>query len=83
MALRSLALLPVLALFFAGCGGSASETPWPVEPQGAALGPAGENTEGADPDDGAVTNEREDPAQPGEPKKAAEKRDVDPQQQKR
>lgn len=26
------------------CGGSSSETPWPVEPQGAALDPAGESS---------------------------------------
>ncbi|MEO7329289.1 MAG: hypothetical protein ABI193_11965 [Minicystis sp.] len=28
----------------AACGGSSSETPWPVEPEGPALGPAGEGS---------------------------------------
>ncbi len=27
----------------AACGGSSSETPWPAEPENAALGPAGES----------------------------------------
>jgi hypothetical protein len=31
-----------LALVALGCGGSASETPWPAEPEGKLLGPAGE-----------------------------------------
>lgn len=35
----------VLAFGGAACGGSSSETPWPVEPKGAALGPAGESTD--------------------------------------
>ena len=26
------------------CGGSSSETPWPAEPENAALGPAGESS---------------------------------------
>ncbi len=28
----------------AACGGSSSETPWPVEPEGPGLGPAGEGS---------------------------------------
>lgn len=37
-------LLPLLALLAAsGCGGSASETPWPVEPDNVDLGPVGES----------------------------------------
>jgi hypothetical protein len=32
----------VLALALLGCGSSASETPWPAEPEGKLLGPAGE-----------------------------------------
>ncbi|MBK8252877.1 MAG: hypothetical protein IPK82_09435 [Polyangiaceae bacterium] len=30
-------------LFVAACGGSASESPWPVEPDTPVLGPAGED----------------------------------------
>src|SRR4051812_31711559 len=82
--LLSLSVLSVLAVLLAACGGSSSETPWPVEPQGAALGPAGESVEGSDPDDGAVTNEREEPAQPGDAKKGAgEKKETDPQRMRR
>ncbi|MDI1477085.1 hypothetical protein [Polyangium sp. y55x31] len=41
---RSLLVLCILSLF--GCGGSSSETPWPAEPEGPALGPAGETSPG-------------------------------------
>ncbi|XXX76568.1 hypothetical protein WMF30_53860 [Sorangium sp. So ce134] len=34
-------LLP-FALLLGACGGSSSETPWPAEPQGPALGPTDE-----------------------------------------
>lgn len=34
--------LVALAFVALGCGGSASETPWPAEPEGKLLGPAGE-----------------------------------------
>ncbi len=44
MRLRSLFAL-IVPLFF-GCGGSSSETPWPAEPEGPALGPAGETSAG-------------------------------------
>ncbi len=33
----------LLGTALAACGGSASETPWPAEPENAALGPAGES----------------------------------------
>lgn len=38
----TLALLTLIAFVEFGCGGSASETPWPAEPEGKLLGPAGE-----------------------------------------
>lgn len=41
-----IAFFLALSVFGASaCGGSSSETPWPVEPKGAALGPAGESTD--------------------------------------
>lgn len=41
--MRSGVVLVLLVMAsIAGCGGSASETPWPREPEGAVLGPAGE-----------------------------------------
>lgn len=40
----------VLVFLALGCGGSSSETPWPAEPEGKLLGPAGEL---APRDDGA------------------------------
>jgi hypothetical protein len=40
--MRPRLLLVTLALAAFGCGGSASETPWPAEPEGKLLGPAGE-----------------------------------------
>jgi hypothetical protein len=33
----------LLGTALAACGGSSSETPWPAEPENAALGPAGES----------------------------------------
>jgi hypothetical protein len=39
---RDMRYLWLLALLLAGCGGSASETPWPVEPLNTEPGPAGE-----------------------------------------
>lgn len=53
--------LLLVGIFAAACGGSASETPWPVEPDSKALGPAGERGPGAavdetsPPDTGART----------------------------
>lgn len=47
----------LLGTALAACGGSSSETPWPAEPENAALGPAGEAAPGAahleGPDGGA------------------------------
>lgn len=41
---RVLRILPLFALVAAsGCGGSSSETPWPVEPDNVDLGPVGES----------------------------------------
>jgi hypothetical protein len=37
-----LSLPLVLVALASGCGGSSSETPWPAEPEGPALGPSGE-----------------------------------------
>ena len=39
---RSL-LFSSLFIVLAACGGSSSETPWPAEPRGPGLGPAGES----------------------------------------
>jgi hypothetical protein len=36
----------LLGAALAACGGSSSETPWPAEPENAALGPAGEAAPG-------------------------------------
>lgn len=36
-------LVIALAALAASCGGSSSETPWPVEPDPSVLGPRGEN----------------------------------------
>lgn len=41
----------LLAGLVAACGGSASETPWPVDPQIKPLGPASEQGPGAAVDD--------------------------------
>jgi hypothetical protein len=40
--MRSRLLLVALALVAFGCASSSSETPWPAEPEGKLLGPAGE-----------------------------------------
>jgi hypothetical protein len=54
------------------CGGSSSESPWPVEPEGAAPGPEGESGERSSADPGPdVTDEAEVPA-------AEKKKDKDP-----
>lgn len=47
-----------------GCGGSSSETPWPREPEGPALGPAGESAPAGAP--------AEAPAAPPEDAEGAE-----------
>lgn len=60
--------LPILAMLAAAallsCGGSSSETPWPVEPENAAPGPAGESAAARNDDTetpAEVTDERESP----------------------
>ena len=58
--MRSAAMLAVL--FVASCGGTASETPWPVEPDTAALGPAGESARIGAPDDTSPAARGEVPA---------------------
>jgi hypothetical protein len=78
MQLRSIVLLTALAAGLLACGGSSSESPWPVEPQGAALGPAGEASEGAGADDTEVKNEREEPGEVTDDKGAGEKKEKDP-----
>ena len=45
----TLAFCVSVAFVAFGCGGSASETPWPAEPEGKLLGPAGETLR---PEDG-------------------------------
>ena len=45
--------LILAGLAFAACGGSSSETPWPIEPETQPLGPAGELGPGAAVDDRA------------------------------
>jgi hypothetical protein len=71
MTARILSILAMLAAAaLSSCGGTSSETPWPTEPQGTALGPAGESGARADTElPSEVTNEREnpDPASEGEP----------------
>jgi hypothetical protein len=45
IAARALALFALTApLALVACGGSSSETPWPVEPVNADMGPAGESS---------------------------------------
>jgi hypothetical protein len=41
--MRTLAALMVTLFSLAACGGSASETPWPNEPEDVDLGPIGES----------------------------------------
>jgi hypothetical protein len=53
----------IYLLAAAGCGGSSSETPWPAEPEGPALGPAGESAPANTPED---TPEAAPPAPPAE-----------------
>jgi len=44
-ALSFRACLLFVTLAAAACGGSASETPWPAEPEAPPAGPAGENAD--------------------------------------
>jgi hypothetical protein len=41
LVLAAIALAP--STLFVACGGSSSESPWPVEPDSPVLGPAGED----------------------------------------
>ncbi len=50
------ALIVLLPAALVACGGSSSETPWPVEPYGPALGPSGESAPAS-----SVDNEAEPP----------------------
>ncbi|UQA61069.1 hypothetical protein [Polyangium aurulentum] len=43
MRVALLAVFVSSALLASGCGGTSSETPWPQEPEGKTLGPAGES----------------------------------------
>lgn len=66
MRLRVLLLVaPLLAAgaasLFAACGGSASETPWPAEPEVQVPGPAGESMP---PPDGLDARDRDDAGPP-------------------
>lgn len=54
--------LLIAGLFVASCGGSSSETPWPVEPEATVQGPAGEASPA-----GAALDERAEPADAGPP----------------
>lgn len=62
-------LLIAIALSSAlGCGGSSSETPWPREPEGPDLGPAGESAPASAPVEApAEPTERIDDAEGDEP----------------
>ena len=67
---RLLAVLTVVAAAAtSSCGGSSTESPWPVEPEGVASGPEGESGGRSDGPASDVTDEAEAP----EPEKAKEK----------
>jgi hypothetical protein len=60
--MRALLLAPLAALLIlVACGGSSSETPWPVEPESTQYAPPGENA--------APSLITEDHADGGKPKK--------------
>jgi hypothetical protein len=63
----------LLLAALSGCGGSGSETPWPIEPTGPALGPSGETKptsvvneteDGEDPAKSEVAEQAKDPPSP-------------------
>lgn len=54
--------LLIAGLFVASCGGSSSETPWPVEPEATVQGPAGEASPGSAIDDRAEPSDAGPPA---------------------
>ncbi len=59
----------VSSLALSACGGSASETPWPVEPENIDLGPAGETKRADDlikkPESSAEAASAPDEREPG------------------
>jgi hypothetical protein len=59
-----------LGLGLGACGGSASETPWPTEPDDVDLGPLGESQREEDP----VQKPKSDPDKPGKDGSAADKK---------
>lgn len=77
----------VASIALGGCGGSGSETPWPREPSGPALGPSGENktapsvvNEAASPEEGEEPAKSEDTnaGAESEPRTPPSKRDAGP-----
>jgi hypothetical protein len=56
-----------MLLAVAACGGSSSETPWPAEPQGPALGPTEEGPKPTSPNDPpeAPQDDESPPERPG------------------
>lgn len=69
----TLSLGIVSGCFIAGCGGSASETPWPVEPDNIDLGPAGETRRDED-----LTKKPDDKAEKAPETPPAKVKKVDP-----
>lgn len=63
-------------VLLAGCGGSASETPWPIEPDNVDLGPAGETRRDDPPSKAAGPADSSHPADPN--KKNDEKKSDQP-----
>jgi hypothetical protein len=55
-------VVALVALVVVACGGSASETPWPVEPEAVQYAPPGENMTPS-----LVTEERADGGRPKKP----------------
>jgi hypothetical protein len=57
-------LLAALVSLLIACGGSSSETPWPVEPYNTGLGPAGETAPAAVVEDNSPSSRGEVPPAP-------------------
>jgi hypothetical protein len=73
MSSRLLAVLTAAAIAAASaCGGSSSESPWPVEPEGTAPGPEGESGERRSGEPVDVTDEAEVPEAKKENQKGAD-----------
>jgi hypothetical protein len=61
--MRTLLLAPsAVLLILVACGGSSSETPWPVEPEATQYAPPGENTAPS-----LITEEHADGGKPKKP----------------